>query len=216
MGGVAKTLLSRSAAFAARKDGKIALLSTTRQRKSGGAALRGWGAQLEVARDMVFDIDAKRIVEYVSDGMADYFGERMLAGLRPDAGTLPEVSSETQQISKRADSSMGVRSGWMAENWDVGKINGTSFRADRVLKPNGGSGQTTRGSIGLAPGGRAFVIQNLLRRKHEPVDFQSVKGSAAKRLQELLVEALGEGMPSRVLERGAGQRKFTSKRRRKR
>src|SRR5690606_38467194 len=110
--------------------------------------------------------------------MAEFFGDRLLAGMRPDKGKIPDASEETQQLAPRAKKTMGARSGWMANNWDKGKVNGTSFKSDRVLKPNGGDSPTTDSEVKVAPGGRAFVIQNLLRRKRQPIDFQSVKGDA--------------------------------------
>jgi hypothetical protein len=171
------------------------ILSRDRARKaskrSGGGALRnGFEIRLDVFRELAYDLDMRRIVDHASVRMMEYFSRALLAGRTADGqGALPRTSDNT---SKKFGGGhvYGLRSGWMAKHWWRGKIRGGSFRCFVLVKPNGDAGGPTPEHA--APGGRAFVVKNALRRD-PPVDFQSIRGGALTVFRAACDEAIAEG-----------------------
>lgn len=175
------------------------ILSKTRARKAskaaGGGALRnGFALRLTVHREMAFDLDMRKMVEFVTIGMADYYRRQLIAGLRADGrGRLEQVARRTPEFGARRGTQLGLRSGYMANHWWLGKIRGSTFSSSRKVKPYGGDGGPQPSHEHGGTPGRAFSIQNLLNRKPRPVDFQSVQGKAGAELQRLFDLAVNRG-----------------------
>lgn len=176
-------------------------MSKERARKAskaaGGGKLRnGFALRLTVHKEMAFDLDMRKTIEHVSVGMAAYYSRQLLRGQRADGrGALERVASKTPQFGARSGLALGLRSGFMARNWWLGKITGSTISAGRKVKPNGSdAGPRPEGEHG-GTAGRSFTIQNLLNRNPRPVDFQSVRGKAGQELQRLFDEAVNQGFP---------------------
>lgn len=142
---------------------------------------------LHVQRDLAYDLDVRPLVAHVSEGMAVFFRDQLLAGQRADGfGPLEDVKPATKAIDPRQGDQMGVRSSYGARNWWLGKLSGNAFRAARLVKPYGGSaGPKPSKPSGLE---RDHLLNVLLKRGF---DFQSVRGKARKRAVELFAEWMG-------------------------
>lgn len=155
-------------------------------RKLGGAKLKnGFQQTLTFERDMAYDLDMRRIVAFVTLGMAVYFRRQLQLGMRPDGyGWQPDVGERTKRRGgPRRGEHVGYRSGYMANHWYLGPIRGSGFSARRLLKPYGGSGGPSRPS----DGGRDVVINVMLEKG---IDFQSVRGAAKVEMERLFREAI--------------------------
>lgn len=179
-------------------------------RAAGGGKLRnGWQQTLTYERDFAFDIDMRRIVAFVSIGMARFFRDQLERGERPSGfGPLPDVKKRSDPENRkhleaepvleyaRARPHVGYRTGYMADHWWLGPIGGTTHRASRTLKPYGGMGGAPVAGKREALG-RDFLINILLDRG---IDFQSVKGKAAGVLGKLFNEAVRRSVGDVTLE----------------
>ncbi len=174
--------------------GTIVLLDThkTTSKKKGQARVthkNSMSADFRVETDLAYDLDARKVVEHISIALATHYQNSLLVGQRADgSGPLPGLSDRTvataiEQGTARVGG-FGLKSGWMARNWTLGKIRGTSLRATRQVKPNGGNG-------------RNFMINQWLDRPN-PVDLQSTIGAAAFVIQRGLAGYV-EGAHGQVL-----------------
>ena len=158
-------------------------------RKQGGGSLsNAFRVQLEIGREMAYDLDQRKVVEFVTVGMAEFFRKQLRLGLRPDAGRLPDAKSSK---ATRIKPQVGMHSGYMADHWWLGSIRGGSLKAVRDVKPYGGDGGPN--PPGNVFPGRAHVITSLLKRTRGggPVDFQSIRGAAGVELARLFSLAVG-------------------------
>ena len=66
--------------------------------------------------------------------MAEYFSRQLLKGQRADGeGRLPKVAKATPQYDPRRADWVGMRSGFLAKNWWLGKIRGSSISRQETL-----------------------------------------------------------------------------------
>ncbi|MGH1344343.1 MAG: hypothetical protein ACRBN8_22480 [Nannocystales bacterium] len=174
------------------------ILSKERARKAskaagGGPLKNGFALRLTVHKELAFDLDMRKMVEHVTLGMGAYFGRQLTLGRRADGrGPLERVASKTPKFGARRSDRLGFRSGYMAAHWWLGKIRGSTISSSRKLKPYGGDAGPRPPHEHGGENGRAFTIQNLLNRK-QPVDFQSVRGTAGQELQRLFDQAVNQG-----------------------
>lgn len=155
------------------------ILSRDRARKAskkhGGQLRRGaWQVQFIVHRELAYDLDMRAIVDAVTLDIMEFYRLSLLAGKTPGGKPLPQTKQSTRDDFE-GGTIYGRRSGFMAEHWWRGQIRGGPFRCFVLVKPYGGEGGPRPKHA--APGGRAFMIRNALRRR-QPVDFQSVRGPA--------------------------------------
>lgn len=170
------------------------ILSKDRARKAskahGGGARRGaWQIQFIVKRDLAYDLDMRRIIDHVRLAVMEHYRTSLRGGKTPGGRTLPKTKPKTRS-KFGGGATYGLRSGYMADHWWTGKIRGGPFRCFVLVKPYGGEGGPRPKEA--APGGRAFMINNALRRKPS-VDFQSVRGPARAVIQKAFDEAIAEG-----------------------
>lgn len=170
------------------------ILSKDRARKAskkqGGQQLRGaWHLEFKVMRELAYDLDMRRIIDHVTVAIMEHYRASLRKGITPGGRPLPRTKQRTQQ-EFGGGTVYGLRSGYMADHWWRGKIRGGPFRCFVLVKPFGGQGGPTPEHA--APGGRAFMIRNALRRK-PPVDFQSVRGPARAVIQRAFDRAVSEG-----------------------
>lgn len=149
------------------------------------ASKSAWHLTLNVKRDLAYDLDMRVGTHHVAVGMAEFFGDQLAAGKRPEGGAQDPVKKTTKAIDRREGDEMGRRSGYMRKHWWLGKLTGTAFRAQRLVKPYGGrAGPKPSKPTGIE---RDQLLNVLLKRG---IDFQSVRGQAAKRGAELFGEWL--------------------------
>lgn len=114
----------------------------------------------------------------VSLNLARHYKDSLERGQRADGrGPLPPLHEKSLDGTfgpRRGE--FGYKTGWMAENWWLGEIGGSQFRARRIIKPNGAEG-------------RNFQINNWLHRD-QPVDLQSVRGAAADVIKDTIQQWL--------------------------
>jgi hypothetical protein len=156
--------------------------SKERARKINKVASRkAWSMTFHVERDLAYDLDVRPLVAQVSEGMAEFFRDQLVKGERADGfGPLEDVKAATKAIDRRQGDQMGLRSGFGAQHWWLGNLRGHAFRAERLVKPYGGSaGPKPSKPSGLE---RDHLLNVLLKRGF---DFQSVRGKAAKKIGEI-------------------------------
>ncbi len=168
--------------------GRGTILRKSRSRRAGGADVRNsWGITFEVNRDLVYDIDATKLVEHVSQRLAEHHRDSILKGRHPSGGSLRKL--ETRSL----DGTFGTRgsgrtffhnSGESAKSWLLGEISGGSITAKRFLKPV---------IMADTPGKFDWVINAWLDRG---IDLQSVKGQAAVVIQKAVDEYVSAGFGS--------------------
>lgn len=162
------------------------ILSKTRARKVNKVASgSAWALTLTVERELAYDVDMRGPVGHQAHGMALFFRDQHRRGERADGGRLDTVSGSTKDIEPRAGDQMGYRSGYQADHWWQGKLRGSAFRAQRIVKPYGGrAGPRPKKPTGLE---RDQLLNVLLKRG---IDFQGIKGKANKRARKLFGESL--------------------------
>lgn len=170
------------------------ILSKDRARKAskrhGGQQRRGaWQLTFTVQRELAYDLDMRRIVDYVRVQIMEEYRRSLRSGKTPGGRPLPRTKPRTQS-EFGGGTIYGMRSGYMADHWWTGKIRGGAFRSFVLVKPYGGEGGPRPKHA--APGGRAFMIRNALRRS-PPVDFQSVRGPMRPVIQKAFDHAVSEG-----------------------
>ena len=167
---------------------------------------------MEVKHPLHYNFDMRFVVNRVSLALAAHYRDSLKRGVRADGfGRLPKVAERTNTLDDsegRLRPWVGMRTGWMAEHWWVGKITGHPLRASRLIKPNGGTEQGPERKHRLSDKGRADVINKLLERKKQQVDFQSVRGAADRVIRKAIDEALphmvGEKVWTGKVEGSAG------------
>ena len=156
------------------KPGEVIILDR-HERRRGGERVRGaWQVDLQVQTQFSADIDVRKLVHFVRLALAEHFRASLLAGQRPNGGSLPALKDT--EVGR----SFGVDTGFLAEHWLLLPVRGGPFAASAVLKPNG-------------EGGRGFMIDRNLRRG---IDFQSIDGAAAEVIRRTTEEWLRAAIPS--------------------
>lgn len=163
------------------EPGRVALLDSHARKRKWGDGHRtvkdSIHADFAVGSELVFDIDCRKLLEHVSLALADHYERSLFDGQTADGrDRLPELSETTLAVDPgRVQKTFGVRSGWMALHWWLGKITGGMFSARRLIKPNGSDGRDVQINRWLAPKGGAPVV-----------DLQSVEGAAAAVIENAL------------------------------
>jgi hypothetical protein len=160
-------------------------------KKAGGGTLKSaWQLQFTVQREFAYDLDMRKVIDYVSLQIMEYYRLQLIAGKRASGrGDLPKTRQKTKE-KFGGGRHYGFRSGFMADHWWRGKIRGGSVRSFVLVKPWGG-----KGGPGLkfeTKTRRDFIINAGLRRT-PPVDYQSVRGKARQVLQQAFDEAISAG-----------------------
>ena len=160
--------------------GAAILLDKFQRRKKGVPIPNAIQAEFVVRDSLAFDLDCRKLIEHITIRLATHYRNSLLLGQRADgAGPLPGLSEKTLAINASHGESrvgdFGAKSGWMADNWLLGKIRGSTVKASRIIKPNGSDG-------------RSIQINRWLATAKVPVDLQSVDGRAARVIQEALQE----------------------------
>lgn len=171
-----------------KKHAKGVIWSATRDRRSKGESVKNsWQANFKVKRDFAYDIDVRPLVAHVSVGLAEHFRDQVRAGKQASGfGEQRRVNAATKAMSgDRVTDKAGGRTGYGADRWWLGQLRGSSTKAFRYVKPYGGSdGPELKVPSTI---GRDVLLNILLKKG---VDFQSVKGTAQKRIWELFDEYL--------------------------
>ena len=192
MGGLAAPRSTRRRARSPRVKPEHVIFGRARQRKSQGRLTTGWHARLEMVSPLVWDLDMRVLVEWISVNLAHLYREAAEAGREPDDGAaVPHVTSWTRVVSgrdRRRDTVM-MRTGFGIDRWWLGEIKGTKYSAWRAIKPYGGSDGPQPKSGGA---GRDLLWNVMLQRGYDP---QGVTGKAqaiiAATLADWLTTAVG-------------------------
>lgn len=178
-------------------------------KKAGGGKVKaGWRITLKVERDLAYDLDMRDGVAYVTQRYAHWVSEQVLGGQRPDYGTLPRVHPKTiANYGARPYPWLGVRTGYAAKHYWLGKVSGGFARASRMVKPYGGSGgQRPRLA---ATGDRSFIVKALLRRRPRPVELVSARGKSRAAIRrfwnEWLAMSFGDVRSPNALQKTSGE-----------
>ncbi len=160
--------------------GAAILLDKFQRRKKGVPIPNSIQAEFVVRDSLAFDLDCRKLIEHITIRLATHYQNSLLLGKRADGGgDLPHLAEGTKAINLSHGESrigeFGAKSGFMATNWILGKIRGSTVKASRIIKPNGADG-------------RSHQINRWLTRPGGPVDLQSVDGRAARVIQEALQE----------------------------
>lgn len=174
------------------------------RRRRKGRTTRAEFAQFEVLDDLVYDIDARKLIELVQLRLGEHHRDSVLRGLHPSGRTMVALdpdSLDTDRYGHRSGRTFFYRSGKSARNWWLGPVTGTSIKASAVLKPQviGGDGARID-----------WVVSAWLRRN---IDLQSVRGAAAgaigRAVDEMLRAAVGRTVATPVAA-GAPERPLTA------
>lgn len=194
------------------------ILSKERRRKAAGVGTRerlrsGWSARFTVQSPLRYNFDQRWLVNFISLRLAAHYRDSLKRGVRADGfGRLPKVDEKTLKndaAEGRLRPWVGMRTGWMAEHWWVGKVAGSGLKSSRLIKPNGSTEQAPERKHRLSDKGRGDTLDKMLDRKKNQVDFQSVRGAASRVIQKGVADALplmvGHkiGVPANV-DRSAG------------
>lgn len=173
------------------EPGSVILLDKTRAakltKKGRVRSKNAINVEYAVITEFMIDLDVRKLVEMVTIALAEHFRASLLAGVTADGkGPLPVLSKKSR------DGTFGPRggqfankTGFMANNWGLLNIIGTSTKASRKVKPNGADG-------------RSILINNWANRDVDPVDLQSVDGAAGKVIEQTLNQWMGLMRGTRV------------------
>ncbi len=144
----------------------------SKRRRKGGKRLRNsMSVTFTVIDDFVYDLNAVKLIEFVSMRLAEHHRDSTLKGQHPSGRPAPGLDKDSLNGKYGPREGSGTtffhNTGNSARAWLLGDITGTSVRAKRILKPNivSHDGQN-----------RDWIVNAWLKRG---IDVQSIEGKAA-------------------------------------
>ena len=183
--------------------GQGTILRRSKRRKKGGKRLRNsMSVTFTVIDDLVYDLNAVKLIEFVSMKLAEHHRDSTLKGQHPSGK--PAAPLDADSLNGKYGPREGTggtffhNTGNSARAWLLGDITGTSVRAKRILKPN---------IISHDGQNRDWLVNAWLKRG---IDLQSIEGKAASvigaAVDEYIEGNLGSTLTAPPTESRAGGR----------
>jgi len=203
---------AKARALGALKPGEVLIFKQrkrTRKAAAGGRETVGFSAQLVAQSQWSVIIDSRTLTRMLQIELASWFRAALDSQVDPETGArLPKPLPSGRAKYKKSNGKLGVESGRMLDNWQLGKITGKVSKSRGIVQP------FSEGAGGSAEFGRKFFLKYMLGSRsypppmvqkrdprtgkfiterqpgkpkkypHAPVDFQAVKGLAAAVIQD--------------------------------
>lgn len=196
------------------KKGEVVLFKQrkrTRKAAEGGRETVGFSAQLAAQSRWSIIIDSRTLTRALQIELAEWFRAALDSQINPETGArLPKPVPSTRGKYKKSSGKLGIETGRMRDNWQLGKVTGKVSKARAIVQPysEGAGGNTTYGRnffLKYMLGIRSYPPRMVQRRDpktgrfikerretgptkypHAPVDFQAVTGLTAAVIEEAL------------------------------
>ena len=225
----AKRVSARTKALRKLKPGEVALFKVkTRRgkREDGTRGTVGFSAQFNVNAEWSVLMDTRILVRLIQVRLGEHFQDALAGQFDPNTGRpLPRPSTtrvtgrgEEPAPPEKKNRKLGIRTGKMLNNWQIGRVSGKFSRARGIVQP------FMQGGTGPMRYQRRFFIEYFLglrtykkfdpktqkrdargrcmkhgaskgdgpRYEHAPIDFQHVDGLAAIVIRDALDQFIKE------------------------